>query len=337
MKQILPFLFITALLSCASQKPKKKDDATLEIMFYNMENFFDTIDDPETRDEAYLPDAPNRWNTNKYNTKLVNISKVITTIDNGNFPDLIGVCEIENRSVLQDLSQTLGNVNYKISHFESPDHRGIDVGLLYKDSLFSIILEKPIYVNLKVPESTSGKKGKGSTRNILKTVLAGKNDTFCIYVCHFPSRREGKSASEYKRLIAANRLRDDIDQQKKQYPRNKIIVMGDFNDEPVDLSINKVLEAKSTDDQSAFLLNLFYQLDLEQEGSYRYRSKMNMLDQIIISDNLWNPETSSRIFNPSWLIQKGKYAGYPLRTFGGKNYLAGYSDHFPVFAQIPLK
>ncbi len=349
LKQLFPFVILILLLSCASQKPKKRDADGLEIMFYNLENFFDTIDDPKTMDEEYLPKADKRWNTDKYNTKLKNISKVISEIDGGSFPDLIGLCEFEHRSILEDLKKNLNLTEFKISHFESPDHRGIDVGLMYNDSIFELINEEPIYVQLNSPErvfkkmdkskalETIRKNGSGNTRNILKTMLKLGTDTICVFTCHFPSRRGGKNETSYKRELVANILKHEIKQETKKNPRMRVIVMGDFNDEPTDISINQILGAKKVEDKSSDLYNLFYTLDQEREGSYKYRLEMNMLDQIIISSNLWNKETTSRIFNPSWLIQIGKYAGFPLRTFGGKNYLAGYSDHFPVFAHIPLK
>lgn len=347
--RLFPFIILTLLLSCASQKPTKRNTDGLEIMFYNLENFFDTIDDPKTMDEEYLPNADKRWNTDKYNTKLKNISKVISEIDGGNIPDLIGLCEFEHRSILKDIRQNLGIAHYKISHFESPDHRGIDVGLMYNDSIFELIKEEPIYVQLKVPSHILDKlnradalemlrkNGSGNTRNILKTMLKLGNDTICAFTCHFPSRRGGKNETSYKRELVADILKAEVKKETSQNPNLRIVIMGDFNDEPKDVSINQILGAKPVNDKSGNFYNLFYALDEENEGSYRYRSDMNMLDQIIISPNLWNDKTTSRIFNPSWLIQTGKYAGFPLRTFGGKNYLAGYSDHFPVFAHIPIK
>ena len=345
---IIPSFILLIFIACASQKPNKNAANSLDIMFYNVENLFDTINDPRTKDEEYLPNSDKRWNSEKYQTKLNHIAEVILKIDNNNLPDLIGVCEIEHKSVLLDLAKTLNTTQYKISHFESPDHRGIDVGLFYNDSIFELISEKPIYVQLKVPKKmlnrVSNKEavellkrnGSGATRNILQTNLKLNDDTLSVFTCHFPSRRGGKYETSYKRELVAQTLKEAINKEISKHPNSKIIVMGDFNDEPMDISMRKVLGAKKPEDSEAQLYNLFYEMDEDNEGSYKYRSDMNMLDQIIISPNLWNKEVEPKIFNPSWLIQTGKYAGFPLRTFGGKNYLAGYSDHFPIFASIPL-
>lgn len=312
-------------------------------MFYNLENFFDTIDDPLTNDEEYLPNADKRWNTDKYNRKTKNICEVITKINDGKLPNLLGVCEIEHKSILTDISNNLTNSNYGISHFESPDKRGIDVGLLYDNNIFKLISEKAINVELQVSRHSQelGNSSKSKevthtvkTRDILQTKLSYLTDTLCVFVCHFPSRRGGKEASDYKRSQVAQTLRTAIDFEQAKNPRLKFIIMGDFNDEPLDHAIKSVLKADKASTTNTGLINLFYDLDVNKEGSYKYHNEMNMLDQIIISSNLWNPSVTSNIYNPSWLIQTGKYAGFPLRTFGGKNYLGGYSDHFPVFATL---
>lgn len=335
------------VFSCAAKAPHLPPDKELEVMFYNVENLFDTLDDPKTDDQEYLPNSFRKWDQIKYESKISNLAKVIHSIDEGDLPDWIGLCEVENKMVVRDLAKATGG-QYAISHFNSPDHRGIDVALLYNDSLYALIEEKPLFVVLQVPqnildkaspaeaEELLRKNGNGNTRNILRTTLHNSQDTFVIYTCHFPSRRGGMNETSYKREQAASILKKDFDAIKLKHPSYKVLIMGDFNDEPSNVSIQNVLRAEKPSEQSA-LNNLFYTHDEDQDGSYRYRDQMNMLDQIIISANLWSEKVKAKIYNPSWLIQTGKYAGYPLRTFGGKNYLNGYSDHFPVFAQIPLK
>ena len=339
---IIPFLS-----SCAAKGPHENPEKVIEVMFYNVENLFDTKDDSKVNDSDYTSKGRRNWTIDKYETKLNNLAKVIKNIDNGDLPDIIGLCEVENRGVVKDLMVKTGG-NYAISHFDSPDARGIDVALVYNDSFYTLINEEPIFVSIKPLASKS--KGlnasdkadmvksnyNGKTRNILKTILKSNKDTFAFFTCHFPSRRGGQQESSYKREQAAAILKNAVQETKKEYPRIKILIMGDFNDEPVNKSIHTVLGAKKPEDLESDLYNLFYDLDEKEEGSYRYRGQMNMLDQFIISKNWWNSKIESRIFKPSWLIQTGKYAGYPLRTFGGKNYLAGYSDHFSIFTRIPL-
>lgn len=334
-------------LACGFQRPAKPLQKGIDILFYNLENLFDTIDDPETADEEYLPYAEKKWDTEKYQTKIKNLAKVITSVNDGDLPDLMGFCELEHRSNIEDLQKEIKASNYAISHFESPDARGIDVALLYNRAKFTLISEKAIYVSLYVPDDLLENKnnnealdllkknGTGRTRNILFTKLAYTKDTFCVFVCHFPSRREGKESSSYKREMVATKLKQSIDQETAKNANAKIIVLGDFNDEPSDFSMEQVLQAGQENQEGKTLYNLFYKHHLAKDGSYKFRDQMNMLDQIIISKNLWNQGISAKIYHPDWLKQTGKYEGYPLRSFGGNKYLAGYSDHFPVFVTLP--
>ncbi len=335
------------VVACASQKAEPHKATSLSIMFYNVENLFDTVDNPLTMDEEYLPTGSRHWNGKRYRSKLNRLSEVLQKIDRGSLPDLLGLCEVENRQVVEDLTSSLNSHSYKIEHFESPDHRGIDVALLYNSNKFRLLKASPIYVQLVVPKEELNrlsntralellrKHGDGSTRNLLKVELQKGRDTFCVFVCHFPSRRGGKSQTEYKRIQVASVLRDEVKKVQSGQPGTSIIIMGDFNDEPLDRSIKQVLQACDTGKTDCSLYNLYLSKDKENLGSYRYRDHWNMLDQIIISKKLWNSGVSADIFAPEWLIQTGKYEGYPLRTFGGRKYLDGYSDHFPILAKIP--
>ncbi len=297
------------------------------IAFYNVENLFDTADAPAIRDEDFLPESNKHWNTARYQDK---ISKLATVIDSLQVPALIGLAEIENRNVLEDMIShpLLELADYKIIHFDSPDERGIDVALLYQPSF------KPLRkVPVPVPFADGDK-----TRDVLWVKGLLKTDTIHIFVNHWPSRSGGKSASEPKRVYAASVVRNKIDSISQASPAARLIIMGDFNDEPDDKSMGMLMNA-----QSGPLFNTMSAFQKAGLGSYCFRDQWDMLDQIIISETLNTQnnhelvyeENSATIFSPDWLRQpSGKYKGYPDRTYAGNQYLGGYSDHFPVFIDL---
>lgn len=337
-------IFFALIFICFSfQKSSVTIDTSFEVMFYNVENLFDTIDDPHTNDNDYLPNGKNNWNTQKYNSKLANLSKVIHAINQKNIPELIGVCEIENRNVLKDLINVSKLNKHAIAHFESPDDRGIDVALLYDSTRFKLINTKPIYVQLCLNSvylnqldpnkalAMINAMGGSKTRNILLATLLHQQDTYHVLVNHFPSRMGGKEQSEIKRIMVAEVLKTEIDKLQTANRNAKIIVMGDFNDEPTDQCLQTVLRACGADSaENCALYNPYLSLMKAGKGTYKYHGKMDMLDQIMISFSLRKKNSVSSVFDPDWLKQTGKWAGYPLRTFGGKIYLNGYSDHFAV-------
>lgn len=329
---------------CRAQKAPSEEECRkriLYVMFYNVENLFDTIDDPHKNDNDFLPDSKKKWDTKKYNSKINRIAEVLCNGKEKQFPDIVGLCEIENRKVLEDLinEKSLNKANYEIIHDESPDQRGIDNALIFNNKRFKYISHKNINVDLKEFNS--------KTRDILFVKgIAGKNDTLHLFVNHWPSRRGGMEKSEPKRIKAAQTLKNVVDSILKANPIANICIMGDFNDEPDNNSVYKILGAKPLDYKGGrTLCNLSYNLFVNDGGSYYYwRTKdWNMLDQFIVSSALFESKKGLRlisneqyIFNPSWLMEiKGDEDKIPYRTFG-KGYLGGYSDHLPVYIKLKL-
>jgi endonuclease/exonuclease/phosphatase family metal-dependent hydrolase len=327
---LLPSSATAQILPFAKQKTAGKQYV---LAFYNVENLFDIYNDPTTLDDDFTPTGRLHWTKERYQTKLKNLSTVISRIENY-APDILGLCEVENKQVLEDLVNTdyLRLKDYGIVHYDSPDERGIDVALLYKRYAFKPLVSKAYPVNL--PDD--------KTRDVLLVsgILGGK-DTLHVLVCHFPSRSGDVEKSARKRMEAARTVRLIIEAIRAGQPHANIVVMGDFNDEPTDASIWDGLKARPHSFNLAKdeLYNAMGVLDYLQEGSYCYRGSWQMLDQIILSAPLLNPNSrlhykigSARIFNPDYLREKsGEYQGYPLRTYAGEKYLGGYSDHFPVY------
>lgn len=315
-------------------------DGHYMVAFYNVENLFDTLDDRTTKDEEFTPAGENGWNTERYQNKLNNLAKVISTMNNGKGPDVLGLCEVENSRVLKDLINTpaLKKMHYGLVMQEMRDARGIDVALIYKEDVLPWISFTTLRVDL--PDSVP------VTRDILmvQTELEEKSVTFLV--CHFPSRSEGRENSEYKRIEAAKVVRRAVDSLYAADKKENIIVMGDFNDEPADSSINKVIRAiDPNSNQVSDVFNLMYPLKNKGLGSYKYRDDWNMLDQIMANYTLYTGNNglqyvkeSAAIFAEDWMKQtEPKYFGSPMRTFGGKKYLGGYSDHFPVYIYLSVK
>lgn len=324
------FLLLTLLTHAQS---------TLMVAFYNQENLFDTIDDPERNDNEFLPSAKKAWNSDKYAAKLANMARVIASMNNGKGPDVLGMCEVENRAVLQDLIQTgaLKGMNYGIVHFESPDERSIDNALIYKKNVFTVTAEAPYRISLS--EFNDAK-----TRDIVMAKLVNrKKQSLIVLVNHFPSRLGGQEASEPKRIAAALVLKHIIDSVAKADAGTPVIAMGDFNDEPTNSSMDSVLQAR--DNSEAGIFNAMYSLKQKGEGSHMYQKHWTMLDQILITQNAVNCRSpycyvtqSAAIYKQEWMLETDeKYKGAPLRTFAGNKYLNGYSDHLPVYILLKQK
>ncbi|MFC2119623.1 endonuclease/exonuclease/phosphatase family protein [Bacteroidota bacterium] len=337
---ILIFNLIILSSLCFGQS---KDD-TLFIAFWNLENLFDTIDDTEKNDEQFLPGGDKEWTDERLDIKLNHIARVIRSMNNSNGPDLLGVCEVEHKSMLDSLiARYLNDINYKIAYIESPDERGIDNGLIYNSSVFELLSVEGDIVHLK---------DDWPTRPIVNVKLIyDSGDTISVYINHWPSRSGGKEKSEPNRIAAASTLRKSVDEDFNLNPRAKIIVFGDFNDEPTNISVLETLNANpfkcdSIEAENMFntereLFNTSYQAYEDGLGTYKYRDDWNMLDQIIISgDLITNPEfyyicNSFNIYKPYFMVtHSGKYKGTAFPTYGGKRYLGGYSDHFPVTAKF---
>ncbi|MFD2554547.1 endonuclease/exonuclease/phosphatase family protein [Sphingobacterium tabacisoli] len=328
-------LLAGSLSLCAQQKKYQVYTAA----FYNLENLFDTELDSAIMDTEFTPDGANHWTTEKYRKKQANMAKVLSRIGrkySSSGPAFIGVCEIENRRVLEDLVRqpTLASSGYEIVHYDSPDRRGVDVGLLYNPRIFEVQSSKVFaYHKEDLPEYT--------TRDIL--LVSGKlaGEEMHVLVNHWPSRYGGKSSA--LREHAASIVRHVTDSLYKQNPETKIVIMGDLNDDPVDRSVREVLGAKKNPDEvtEGGLFNTMWKHYERGVGSLGYQGKWNLFDQIIISASLLGEDRStlrywkSEIYNPEYLItQEGRYKGYPLRTFSGNVFLNGYSDHFPTLIYL---
>jgi predicted extracellular nuclease len=320
----------------------QKNDHSLTIMFYNVENLFDTESDPRKQDDEFTPGSEKAWDLEKYEKKLKNIASVIKAVHPGGLPEIIGLCEVENLKVLEDLIRTrmLRRGNYGIVHHESPDVRGIDCALLYNMDECRVVSSRAIPVQFPFDSSLT-------TRDILH--IEGKtadNETLHLFVNHWSSRWGGEKESEPKRLYCAVTLRMAIDEVMNREPGAKIIVMGDFNDEPTNRSIFEMLLAnnKRKNASGRELFNLMYDLhNLGKAGSYNYQGNWNMLDQIIVSQSVLKPGRGwhcgfedGKILKEDFMLYHDEQRGQsvPSRTYGGPNYYGGYSDHLPVYVNL---
>jgi len=304
------------------------------IAFYNIENLFDTKDDEHTNDDAFLPDADKRWTNKRYRKKLRKLGRVISQIgedDVDSPPAIVGLAEVENKQVVQDLiaSKFLKHYKYDIVHFDSSDERGIDVALIYDKTVFKVSHSEPFSVYLEKEDGS-----RDFTRDVLLVTGRLNDEQVHIIVNHWSSRRLGAEESEYKRIAAAETVNRITEILKTNYDNPKIMVMGDFNDDPSDKSI-KLMEEKSQ------LYNPFKTINLQRKGSLNHDFEWHLFDQILISTNFFDA-TSTRlnlseadIFNSKFLTQyHGKFKGQPFRTYVGKRYKGGYSDHFPVYIEL---
>jgi hypothetical protein len=314
------------------------------VGFYNLENLFDTIDDPMKLDEEFLPQGLNQWNTEKYLAKLHNMAYAISTIGTDWSPDgiaVLGVSEIENRHVLEDLvlQPEIKDRNYQIVHYESPDRRGVDVGLLYNPKYFTLKNSKSY--RTVVPDDP-----EFITRDQL--VVSGLFDGEMMHfiVMHWPSRYGGEKRSLPGRIAAATLCRHIADSILNQDTNAKIIMMGDFNDYPDNKSVTKYLRA--TGDMSNLgegeFFNPMYELHKKGYGTNYYNDVPGVLDQTIITPGLLPTDYSTyqfknaKVHNKEFLKQHGgRYNGYPFRTFGSGVWMGGYSDHFPVYVILLKK
>jgi Endonuclease/Exonuclease/phosphatase family len=307
------------------------------VAFYNLENLFDTIDDPNVDDVEFTPNGPSKWDSKRYYTKLSHLAEVISQIGDEytkNGPVFIGVSEVENRQVVEDLVHTppLKSMGYDIIHFDSPDKRGIDVALLYQPKVFQVKSTKTH--TLRMADSSF------RTRDILQVDGLLDGELVHVLVNHWPSRSGGETESVAKRDAAADLCLSAVKAIYKDEPNARIIIMGDLNDDPVDESLIKHLKVK-TKPENVMPEDLFdpmWQLFRDGVGSLAYKDSWNLFDQIIVSSALMDKKSDgyrylkARVFNKKFLVQKdGAYEGYPFRTYAGGVYTGGYSDHFPVY------
>jgi predicted extracellular nuclease len=324
MKRLIFFLIIIPFF-CFSQNTNSDNFSDeLFLMFYNVENLFDTLDNPNTKDEEFLPLSEKKWDSNRYNYKLKQLEKVFNKIiekeNEKNLPDIIGLCEVENKLVIEDLLKTdvFKNHNYSILHKQSPDGRGIDCALLV-NSKFEVLQNDFIQIN--------NPKESRTTRDIVYSSLKFKNKIINVFVNHWPSRWGGQEASNYKRVFVAEVLRKYIDENTSQNDYN--LIMGDFNDYPSNESLDEILVK---DD----LLNLMSTSQVSGLGSYNYRGNWNWLDQIIVSKEISSFKLIKfGAFKEDFMMYTNKKGEvYPNRSFGGNKWYGGYSDHLPVFLKM---
>ena len=316
MKKTLIFLLLPFFVLSQS------DDKELFSVFYNVENLFDTIDNPNTRDNEFLPKSEKKWDTYRYNYKLNQLDKVFSEIikkENENrLPDIIGLCEVENKLVIDDLlkTETFKNHTYKIIHKQSPDGRGIDCALLV-DEKFEVLNSDFIKIN--------NPKESRATRDIVFGKLKFKNQIINVFVNHWPSRWGGQEASNHKRVFVAKVLRKYIDNNTSESDFN--LIMGDFNDYPTNESLADILVK---DD----LVNLMSKSNVSGRGSYNYRGNWDWLDQIIVSQDDFKLISFGAFEEDFMMYTNKKGEVYPNRSFGGNNWYAGFSDHLPVFLRF---
>lgn len=298
-----------------------------KIGFYNVENLFDTINDPAKDDEEFLPSSDYKWTGARYMEKIGHINKVLG--DMGNLV-AVGMCEIENAQVVRDVIRFSPKMSktHGLVHFESPDERGIDVALIYDSTRLKLVRSGALRFTLPGME-------KPSSRDILwAKFVAGKKDTVHFLVNHWPSRRGGEDKSEPNRLEAARNARSYIDSVLKIHPHAKIVFMGDLNDYPTNkapMAVAEKLQPQILKTSGAF------------GGSYSYQNEWDVLDHIMVSPGALGKKGfhvlpgTGKIYSPDYLIEEFKGNKVPFRTYAGKKYLGGYSDHLPVSITVKLK
>ena len=314
----------------------------MRIMFYNVENLFDTYDDSLKVDEEFTTEGVRHWSKGRYYKKLNNISKVMTAIGQWELPEIVGLCEIENRFVLEGLiKQTaLKKYPYRIIHKESPDRRGIDVGLLYRKDKFTPIEYEAVKITFPFDANRP-------TRDILYVKgYNHSNDTLHIFVNHWPSRWGGQIETDRKRVYVASILRHKVDSLFKEDINPNIIIMGDLNDYPDNKSVKEALNAKNKFDIiiNEELYNLAYYLQEEKgKGTHKYQGEWGVLDQIIVSGSLLNQKNNihmtvndAHVFDAPFLLEPDEHfvGSKTFRTYVGFKFHDGFSDHLPVYLDL---
>jgi hypothetical protein len=346
MKQA-PYFLLTLLLalcitSASAQEiaiDKTKKYSAVAIGFWNIENLYDTLNDPFKLDEEFLPEGANAWNTPKYRTKINHLAEVISKMATDAVPDglaALGMCEVENKAVLEDLVKDtqLARRNYKIVLIEGPDARGVDPAFIYNPKYFKLLAARAV----RVPMATDSSH---KTRDELFVTGELMGEKIHFIICHWPSRRGGELASEPNRVAAGKVARRIVDSLLKDDLNAKVVLMGDLNDDPIDASVRKTLRTykdprRVTSDEMFNAMESHYKKGI---GTLAYNDGWNLFDQMIMTPALVKCNFRdyqfyvSRIFNKPFLAEDyGKFKGYPLRTFAGGAYRGGYSDHFPVFS-----
>lgn len=314
-------IFIIVLMALINVQCTAQGKQKITMGFYNVENLFDTLDTPDKVDEEYLPTSAREWNSERYWTKIDHINKVIKAL---NTPIILGMCEVENKAVVQDIVNR-GELkeNYSVLHYESLDARGIDNALIYDQSILTLV-DSGI-LRFDMPE------GNTPSRDILWGKFTHEKDTLFAMINHWPSRRGGQVESEPKRLIAAISAKKFIDSLLSVNKKTEIIFMGDLNDHPDNMApemISSVLTPMINSESGQF------------GGSHSYRGEWGVLDHIMVSKGFLKKggiravKKSGKIVSEEFMIDEYKGNKVPFRTYGGKKFLNGYSDHFPVMIEV---
>lgn len=346
MRLFIFLLFISQFSIAQKNNPNEAQFDIAAIGFYNFENLFDTLDTPNKLDEEMTPNGAKRYNTFIYKDKLGKLAEVVSQLGTKLTPDglaILGIAEIENKQVLEDFVKEplLKDRNYQIVHYESPDVRGIDVGLIYNPRYFKVLSSRPIPVPLGGNTEEGG--GEKFTRDILLVSGIFKGEPLSLMVNHWPSRRGGEARTSPMREKAARICKSVKDSLLNLNPSTKIIIMGDLNDDPVSPSVANVLQAwgRKTDVPAGAMYNPFWAFFKKGIGTMAYNDAWSLFDQIILTPN-WLDENQkgysfyrAEVYRESFLEEKsGRWKGYPKRTFSGDEYLGGYSDHFPAFIYL---
>jgi len=338
---------------CQSQQPKPylasesfnesvRGKDRLRIVFYNVENLFDYFDDSVKMDEEFLPNQGRYWTKARYETKQKHLAQTIMALGGWEAPALIGLCEVENRYVLNSLTgfTALKTAGYEIIHQDSPDNRGIDVAALYRPEKFELINYE--YYKVQFPFDSISR-----TRDILHVIGKLPNqDTLHFFVNHWPSKYGGEFETAPKRMYAAQFLRGKVDSLLSTNPKALILLTGDFNDTPVAASIMDGLDIKTdlSGLESADLYNLMYPIRFKT-GTHSFQNKWSILDQFIVSGNLMSFSTNTHVLGqtaqvfdmPFLLVEGATGTTRPLRTYQGPKYIGGFSDHLPILLDLVLK
>lgn len=337
------WLLLFLLFLIAAQTHSQTQSESYSVLFYNVENLFDPEDDPKTMDEEFTPAGERHWTSSRMNKKLLNISKVILSAGGWYPPEIIGLCEIENRNVLGKLlnETPLKTHPYKIIHKESPDDRGIDVAILYNEEKFYPLSYQ--YFPLFNKNDSIIK-----TREILYVSgILNKTDTMHFFINHWPSRYGGLLETQHLRNLAAKTLRNQYENIQKKYNSPKVVIMGDFNDQPDDESVRDYL--KIADGNKSFsdtdIVNFSVSWLEETTGTIKYQTQWSVFDHIMVSGSLVNAASgistgfsNAEIVNLPFLLEKDeRYGGIkPKRTFYGYDYIGGFSDHLPVLLRLKM-
>lgn len=341
MKKIFVLILSLAIFKAEAQKQNYK---VAVVAFYNLENFYDTLNDPLTSDEEFTPAGERNYNGTIYWNKVGKLASVIqklgTDDDKIPCPDgaaFIGVAEVENDNVLNDLVNhpLIKNRNYQIVHYDCKDVRGVDVGFLYNPKYFKVLDSKSLFVQMPV-----GAKSSYYTRDVLWVKGLFDGEVVHIYVNHWPSRLGGEERSAPGRAAAAMVSKKHIDSIARVEGEQKVIVMGDLNDDPISASLTKVLRSKANveDVKEGGLYNPWVEMYKNGYGTLAYQDAWGLFDQIVIGKKWLDKQQDGFFFRKQFIFNReflteniGRYKGYPMRTWDGLTYRGGYSDHFPTY------